>query len=353
MPFPPPQPLSEREAVILRSVVRRYVETAVPVPSKALAEDGVLDLSSASIRNTMSALEAMGYLGHPHTSAGRIPTAQGYRAYVDALMERAAIEAGQRARLQGELDTLRGDVEGMLRETSRLLGQLTHLLGVVLSPRLATGVLERLDAVPLSSSRLMFVVSVRGGLVKTIVAEMESDDEMPRAALDEVVRALNERLAGLTLEEIRRTARERVRDLDTADRTGVVRLVLGRAQSLFAELPETRQAERGGAARLVAQPEFQEPGEVQTVLQLLENDDVVVHLLDTGGEPFEPGRAVVLIGQEATAEEPLAGRYSVVKASYRLGDTVGSLGVIGPIRMDYGRVVSLVETLAHLLTDSD
>jgi len=352
-------PLSEREAVVLRTVVQRYVETAAPVPSKHLAADGVLDLSSASIRQTMSALETAGYLGHPHTSAGRVPTDLGYRAYVDELMGRSGLPPAERQRLRAELDAVRGDLEATLRETSRLLGQLTHLLGVVLSPSLAAGVLERLDAVPLSSDRLMLVVAVRGGLVKTIVAETEAAGEVPRDRLDRVVATMNERLAGLTLEEIRRTAQARMQDLGDADRTGVVGLVLRRAQTLFAELPRDRQAERGGAARLVAQPEFQEPEEVQRVVALLEDDEVVLHLLDTDPRAFAPGQAVVLIGHEADAEErapgtgALGGRYSVVKAAYRLGDTVGSLGVIGPKRMDYLTAVALVEGLSALLTDPD
>jgi heat-inducible transcriptional repressor len=346
-------PLTEREAVILRQVVRQYVDTAAPVGSRALSEQGVLDLSSASIRNTMSSLEALGYLDHPHTSAGRIPTDLGYRAYVDELMERSGMTPAQRAQLRTEIDQARGDMDGLLRETSRLLGHLTHLLGVVLSPRLATGILERLEAVPLSSDRLMFVVAVRGGLVKTIVAEIDATDGIRRDDLERIVSAMNERLAGLTLGEIRRTARERIRDLDAADHTGVVRLVLHRAQTLFSDLPEERQAERGGAAALVAQPEFQEPQGVRHVLELLENDDVVVHLLDTGIELLAPGRAIVLIGQEAEWDQRLGGRYSIVKASYRLGETVGSLGVIGPKRMDYAQAVALVEGIAALLSNTD
>lgn len=341
-------PLSEREAVILRSVVTQFIQTAVPVGSQAIADRGVVDLSSASIRNTLSALEALGYLDHPHTSAGRVPTDLGYRAFVDELMERPGVSPAQQRLLRSGIEQLFGDPEQLLRETSRLLGRFTSLLGVVLSPRLATGVLERLDVVPLSSSRLMFVVSVRGGLVKTIVAEL--DAEVRRADLDRVVQAMNERLAGLTLEEIRGTAAERIRDLDTGDGTGVVRLVLHEAAALFAELPEERQAEVGGAQQIVTQPEFQEPEEVRSVIELLENHDVVVHLLEAGAAEPSAGRAVVLIGHETGSDERIGGRYSVVRAEYRFGDTTGALGVIGPKRMDYGYVVPLVEYLAGLLS---
>lgn len=347
---PPRSPLSEREAVILRSVVQEFVRTAAPVGSKALAEQGVLDLSSASIRSTMSALEMRGYLDHPHTSAGRIPTDLGYRAYVDELMGLPGMRPRDRQLLRAELERHLGDLDALMREASRLLGRLTSLLGVVLSPRLATGTLERLDAVPLSSSRLMFVVAVRGGLVKTIVVEIEA--EVRRQDLDRVVQAMNERLAGLTLEEIRRTAVERMRDLGETDRTGVVRLVLHQAAALFTVLPEERQAEVGGAQHIVTQPEFQEPDEVRSVIELLENEDVVVHLLDHGPGTAE-GRALVLIGHEAAGDERLGGRYSIVKAEYRLGDTVGALGVIGPKRMDYAHVIAVVEYLAGLLSGAD
>jgi heat-inducible transcriptional repressor len=344
-------PLSEREAIILRSVVTRFIQTAAPVGSKVLADQGVVDLSSASIRNTLSDLEAYGYLGHPHTSAGRVPTDLGYRAYVDELMDLPGVTHAEQELLRAGLEQLYGDVESLMRETSRLLGQFSNLLGVVLSPRLATGVLERLDVVPLSSSRLMFVVSVRGGLVKTIVAEL--DAEVRRSDLDRVVSAMNERLAGLTLEEVRRTAVERMRDLDVGDGTGVVRLVLNEATALFADLPEERQAEVGGAQQIVTQPEFQEPGEVRSVIELMENREVVVHLLEAGApEPATDG-AVVLIGHEsdgAHGDAGLGGKYSVVKAQYRFGDTTGSLGVIGPKRMDYAYAVTLVEYLAGLLS---
>ncbi len=345
-------PLGEREAVILRSVVTRFIQTAAPVGSKVLASEGVVDLSSASIRSTLSTLEGLGYLDHPHTSAGRVPTDLGYRAYVDELMDRTGVSAAEQQLLRTGLEQLYGDVESLMRETSRLLAQFTNLLGVVLSPSLATGVLERLDVVPLSSARLMFVVSVRGGLVKTITAEL--DAELRRADLDRTVQAMNERLAGLTLEEIRRTAAERMRDLGAGDRTGVVRLVLHQAATFFAELPEERQAEVGGAQQIVTQPEFQAAEEVRSVIELLENQDVIVHLLEADAAPFDAeGRAVVRIGREGVnpgTADRFGGTFSVVRAQYRLGDTTGSLGVIGPRRMDYAYAVTLVEYLAGLLS---
>ena len=342
-PSPAHESLSEREALVLRFVVRQFIETAAPVGSRALSEGPMADVSSATIRNAMKALEARGFLGHPHTSAGRVPTDLGYRAYVDGLMQPERLRAAERALIQAELERVAGDVERLLREGSRLLGELTRLLGVVLPPRLAAGTLDRLDLVPLSSSRVLFVLAVRGGLARTIIVELEA--EVRPDDLDRVVALLNERLAGLTLDEIRRTAAERTRDLD--DRTGVVRLVAGDAERFFGEGGAPRRAAVGGAAHIAAQPEFQDPEGVRHVIELIGDDAVVVHLLEgaPGEAAPEPGRAAVRI--------PGPQPYALVTARYRLGEAVGTLGVIGPKRMDYARAVALVEELAGQLGRGD
>ena len=340
------EPLSEREQEILRLVVKSFVHTAGPVGSRFLAKSYPLGLSAASIRNTMSDLEEAGYLDHPYTSAGRIPTELGYRTFVDELMEASRLSPAEKRLLRRELDKMVGDTEVLLQESSRMLGRLSNLLGVVLSPNLSTGVLERMEVVPLSSSRIMFVISVRGGLVKTIVLEIDSD--LNRHDLDRVVVLLNERLAGLTLEEIRRTYAQRVQDLD--DRTGIVRLVLSQSGALFSEGLAGRRLRFGGAQNIMTQPEFQEPADLRNLVELLEDEHFVVQLLEdrTSASEGETGQALVSIGSEN--KEGKTDKYSIVTARYRLGETVGTIGVIGPTRMDYGRVVALVEDMASVLS---
>lgn len=340
------EPLSEREREILRLVVKSFIRTAGPVGSRFLAKSYPLGLSAASIRNTMSDLEEAGYLDHPYTSAGRIPTELGYRTFVDELMEASGLSPAEKRLLRRELDRMMGDTEVLLQESSRMLGRLSNLLGVVLSPNLSTGVLERLEVVPLSSSRVMFVISVRGGLVKTIVLEIDS--ALDRHDLDRVVVMLNERLAGLTLEEIRRTYAQRVQDLD--DRTGIVRLVLNQSGALFSESVTGRRLRFGGAQNIMAQPEFQEPGDLRNLIELLEDEHFIVQLLEdrTSAAEDETGRALISIGSENA--DGKTDKYSIVTARYLLGDTVGTIGIIGPTRMDYGRVVALVEDMASLLS---
>jgi heat-inducible transcriptional repressor len=337
-------PLSEREQNVLQLVVKNFIETAGPVGSRSLVRKYGLDLSPASIRNTMSDLEEMGYLDHPYTSAGRMPTELGYRTFVDALMGTPELSASERRMLKIRLAQLVRDTDKLLRESSRLLSQLTDLLGVALSPRLSTGVMERLDVVPLTGGRLMFVISVRGGMVKTIVVEFESD--INPADRDRVVSILNERLAGLTLHEIRQTHEERVRGID--DPTGIVRLVLEKSPRLFSE-PSEGRLRHGGTQNILRQPEFQEPDDMRHLMEVIEDETLVVRVLESmlDAQAEEVGQAFVSIGSESRSEE--VNQYSIVVSPYQLGDSVGTLGVIGPTRMNYGRVVALVQNMAAML----
>ncbi|HMB90145.1 MAG TPA: heat-inducible transcriptional repressor HrcA [Rhodothermales bacterium] len=344
--YRPEHALSEREQEILRLVVRSFIDTAGPVGSRYLARHYPIGLSPASIRNTMSDLEELGYLGHPYTSAGRMPTEMGYRAFVDELMASPELSVAEKKLLKAQLDQIMGDTEELLRESSRLLGQMSNLLGVVLSPRLSKGVLERLDVVPLASSRVMVVISVRGGFVKTIVLEVEAT--FKRRDLDRIVSMLNERLAGLRLEEIRHSFAKRTRDLDD-EGTGIVRLILNESTSLFSEPTEGRMT-YSGTQQIITQPEFQEMADVRNLIEIIENEGYVVQLLEGQHPEFprRPGKAVVSIGSENSDER--ADKYSIVTAHYQVGETTGTVGILGPMRMDYERVVALVENMATLLS---
>jgi len=336
--------LSDRERAILSLVVEEFIDAAGPVGSRSLAKNSSLDLSAASIRNTMADLEDMGYLDHPYTSAGRVPTRLGYRTFVDELMDTPELTPVERNVLKLRLEQLVSDTDELLRESTRLLSKLSNLLGIALSPRLSTGVLDRLDIVPLSGSRLMFVLSVRGGVVKTIVLGFEAD--LSRSEIDRVVSILNERLAGLTLQEIRETHEDRMKDL--RDQTGLIDLVVDESAVLFSE-PEEGRLQFDGTENILTQPEFQEPDDVRRLIQIIEDEDRVVQVLENlfESDPDAVGTATVRIGGE-TAEEEMES-YSIVTSPYRLGDTVGTLGVIGPTRMDYARAVALVENAANVI----
>ena len=338
--------ITEREGKILGLVIRSFIDTAGPVGSKFLAENYGIGLSAASIRITMNALEELGYLGHPHTSAGRIPTDLGYRKFVDQLMKPFYLPGQDQKLIEAHIEQMIQDPDFLLKECSRLLGQLSNLLGVVLSPRLSTGVLERLEIVPLSSSRVMFVLSLRGRFIKTLILEVHSD--LSRDELEEVMQLLNERLAGLTLEEIRKSYGQRLKDVSD-EPTGIVKLVLSSSRSFFGEDVEGR-VQVAGTQNIVTQPEFlNEPEELTNLIEMLENANFVVQLLEE--ENDIPGRASVLIGSENV--EGKIEKYSVVKAQYQFGEVLGTVGVIGPKRMNYPRIFAIVEGMATLLSRTE
>ena len=324
--------LSDREREILRLVVQSFVQTAGPVGSRYLSKHSTLGLSAASIRNTMSDLEEGGFLEHPYTSAGRIPTDLGYRTFVDELMGSKELSAREKRLLSDELERIAGDAERLLVESSRVLGSLSNLLGVVLTPKLSTGVLERIEIVPLSSDRVVYVISVAAGLVRTIILRAEL--EVDRAKLDGIVSLLNERLAGLTMQEIRQTGADRVSDIQ--DVTGLVQLTLKESGQLFGAASDDNRV--------------REPDDLRALIELIEDKNSVVSLVEDEGldELTGVGEVSVRIGTEHRTENSSV-RYSIIAARYQLGDNIGTIGVIGPTRMDYGRVVSLVEGMAAIL----
>ncbi|HEX6435336.1 MAG TPA: heat-inducible transcriptional repressor HrcA, partial [Gemmatimonadales bacterium] len=202
--------LSARELRVLEAVVQTYIETAEPAGSQTIARKFGLGVSPATIRNTMSELEDKGYLFHPHTSAGRIPTDRAYRVYVDAIMRLSPPSHQEQHTLRAELTGTRTAVEEILRRAAQVLGVLTQELGVAVAPALDQVVLERLELVQVASERLLLVFNLKSGVVRTIFVEVPG--LLPPNSVQQVAQILNQRLSGLSLKEIRATLPERLRD---------------------------------------------------------------------------------------------------------------------------------------------
>ncbi|MBV9772836.1 MAG: heat-inducible transcription repressor HrcA, partial [Gemmatimonadetes bacterium] len=199
------EPLNEREHHVLDAVIRTYVETAEPAGSRTLTRRFRLGVSPATVRNTMSDLEEKGYLYHPHTSAGRVPTDRAYRFFVDSLIGSPRLTDAEQHSIRQELGaaTDRAGVERLVGRAAQVLGLLTQELGIAIAPRLDAATLERLELVPLTEGKVLLVLALRAGGVRTIYVDVPST--VPASALAPVARVLNERLAGLTLREIRAT----------------------------------------------------------------------------------------------------------------------------------------------------
>lgn len=336
--------LSEREKTVLRYVVRDFIETATPIGSRYISKrhEDVLGLSSASIRNVMSDLEYLGYIGHPHTSAGRVPTDLGYRFYLDTLMELEQLSVREKNEIRKNLDTA-DEADQLLKESSRLLGKISRQLCVVTPPHFSEGTFEKLELVQLMSNRIIVILSIKSGPVRTIMMEVAS--EIQREKLDDLARALNERLNGLSLNQIRDTFAERVKDVQNEE-TGLIRLFIESVDKLFVPARPER-LHIAGAQSVIEQPEFTNPQDFRSVIELINDEEIIIHVLEKNkGKPQE---VKVTIGEE-NADQKLK-LYSVITAAYTVGDATGSIGVIGPKRMLYPRMIPLVDYVAKTVSE--
>ena len=338
--------LSEREELVLRYIVQHYVLTATPVGSrylsKRLEEES---LSAATLRNVMADLEEKGYITHPHTSAGRMPTDIGYRLYVDMLVRIEGVSHEVQREIAERFDprSVQGD---MLKETSRLIAAITKQLGVVTTPEILDGRLERLELVQLASNRMMVVLSLRAGLVKTVMLELTED--VGRDRTEAVNGLLNERLVGLTIREIRATYRERLRDLAEEPETGgLVRYFIDSGDRVFDSRTGSDRIHLVPASEILHQPEFSSADQFRGIVELMENEEIIIHLLEEN-QP-QPNTVRVTIGSEHGDERMQD--YSMIATRYRAGETWGTIGLIGPKRMDYARLMSLVGFVAGRLSE--
>lgn len=335
--------LNERERTVLHYVVHDFIETATPIGSRYISKrhEDVLGLSSATIRNIMSDLEYLGYIGHPHTSAGRVPTDMGYRFYLDSLMKVEALSTSDQQTIRRKLDETE-DIDILLRETSRLIGNISRQLCVVTSPELSSGIFERLEIIPIAASRILVVISITSGLVRTIM--MEAGTEVSREKLDGLARVMNERLSGLTMQQIRDSFAERMKDA-AGEESGLVRLFVDSVDKLF--LPaRPEKLHIAGAEKILEQPEFMNPRDYRSVIELINDEEWIVHVLQKRDDPA-PGPSVS-VGREN--EDEKLRPYSIIRTTYAAGDVTGTVGVIGPTRMHYNKTIPLVDYVAQTIT---
>ncbi len=339
--------LTERERQILEAVIRFYVESAEPAGSRAISRRFMLGVSPATIRNTMSDLEEKGFLFHPHTSAGRIPTDMAYRVYVDELMRVRPLETAERFTLAQEISAGGSAIESILRRAAQSLGVLTQELGVALGPRMEQAVLEKLELVRLTSEKLILVLSLRGGAVRTIFIEVPG--EIADDALLEVQVVLNERLAGLSLGEIRTSLGSRLRDVTAGTgSTELLNIFLQEGDALFdVPSPDDAQAVVLGQASLLAdKPEFATGERMRRLIEMTETRAELATLLRSRSSATGVS---ISIGSENGSAIP--GGLTVVTAEYHAGGLSGVIGVIGPTRMSYEKVIALVTHTSSLVTD--
>lgn len=337
---PEDRPLDERKVRILRAIVTEFVANGEPVGSKRVVEIARLDVSPATVRNEMVVLEELGYITQPHTSAGRIPTDRGYRYFVDDLRAKSAVDEPRRELVSELLGNSR-DVEDLLTRTTTVLSQLTRLVSLVIAPAMDASRLKLVEVVPLNSqSALLLMVADTGRVEKRL---LEFPDPVSESDLERVRSVLGDQVRGQRMGDVH----ERIAALVDEAPSELRDILAAAANSTDEDLTEriVRQVFVGGQASLAGEATF-ERDQLSRVLEILEERATIARLLDestTGDEP------TVRIGEENEVEGLQT--TSLVAQRYQLV-TSGSLGVLGPTRMDYASVLATVRAVAEQLEET-
>ncbi len=332
--------LSEREREVLQNLIDHYIQTADPVGSRVIANKYRMGLSPATIRNTMQDLEELGLITQPHTSAGRIPTDIGYRVFVDMLLKQEPLTVTEKAKIKSMFAEGRKGVDAILSQTSKVLGEITSQLGISVAPKFEEGVLSKMTLIPVSEGRIIMIITVRSGLVKSILMEVESD--ISPDDLRQMESVLNERLTGHTLGHIRKTISERLHDTGCSPK--LIKLFVDPDIDVWTDL-ENEKLHITGTDNLILQPEFADLSKLTEFVKFLENKEELVELLESKslGEGI-----VITIGSESSIAQ--IQDCSLVTSGYKAGKLSGTIGIIGPTRMPYSRLISIVEYTAKSLT---
>lgn len=341
----------DREKLILKYVVDIHIRTGEPVGSRQVAKRLPFELSPATIRNVMADLEEKNLLMQPHHSAGRIPTDKGYRAYIDEMLQPETLTPEEQQAIRSAFYSLVSRMghlaEGsndILLSSARVLADISNELGVILAPRFNQSVFERLQFYKLESDRLLVELNLKNGFVKTVIWDLRSDLTMDD--LRRIASALNEQLSGLTVEEIRKTIPQRTEHLRyrfAEPPSGLIRLIVEAADELF-NFDPFRIVNYSGADHVIGKPELTDRQELKALMELLEDTERLTRLINARGgeEPLS-----VMIGQEHSMAE-LSG-FSLIAADFNVGEATGRIGLIGPKRMPYARMIPLVRFSAQTL----
>jgi len=337
-----PKTAEDRKRRLLQAVIYHFMKTGKPVGSQVIVDKYNFGMSSATVRNMLLDLEKEGYLIQPHTSAGRVPSDKGYRLYVDSLLEVQSLASGEEERIRKEYAARTKELEDVMISTSRMLSTLSSYTGMVLSPRLDKSLLRRLQLIPLSNSQILVVVISQTGFIRHKVIQLGRPISPERlGALSDL---LNERLNGLPLSEVRTQILHHIEaaQQEQAEAFAVARELAREAfdlQSVQGDLYVN------GQENIFSFPDLGDFGELSGLLKVVEQKNLLSAVLE---KTMKKEGLSVKIGAENT--RPELRNVSLVSNTYKMGDhTIGVLGIMGPRRMEYGRMIALVEGVTKIV----
>ncbi len=334
--------LGDRKLRILQAIIKDFITTAEPVGSRTLAKKYDLGISSATIRNEMADLEDLGFLEQPHTSAGRIPSDKGYRLYVDNLMSINSLNKKHKAAIQNSFADKLGELEHSFLQTSKILSQITKLTSVVLSPQFKQSRLKHIQLVPINENNILLVIVSESDVVKNTILKVNESYSFD--TLQKISKMLNVKLKGLAIDTI--TASNIIEELRDEMRNfnNIIERVVPAFMTTLEELVSVHLY-LDGLTNIFNLPEYNNINKAREFMSMLDQKDYITHMLIDRKDGVD-----ITIGKENTYQEMK--ECSLVTATYKFnGRVVGKIGVIGPTRMDYDNIVSVVDFMTKSLTN--
>ena len=343
--------LSERKKMILKAIIDAHIENGEPVGSKYLTQGGRFSYSSATIRNEMAELEAMGYLEQPHTSAGRVPSEAGYRFYVDSLVDRYRMTQAEAEKLKSALREKQAELDGILDTAMKLAASMTNYTALAVRPRISSMTVRKFELVPVDESSMVLVMVTAGGAVRTqnIVSRRPVSEE----SLKKLANLLNIRLAGLSADQFTLPILMEIESAMGDDAFLVDPVVKSICQTISAT--SGGEIKIDGVNRLLSYPEFYDIGRLREMIAMFERKDELLSLISGDTAPMMPaGQPDDGVHVYIGSENPVIvmdNSTLVFKPVKRDGKTVGALGVIGPTRMNYTKVISMIDNITDSISD--
>ena len=343
------QDLDSRKKTILKAIIKTYLETGEPVGSRTISKYTDLNLSSATIRNEMADLEEMGLIVQPHTSAGRIPTDRGYRIYVDELMREKEEREREQTQMRDFLIERVDRVELLLAQLAKILASNTNYATMIAGPKLNRNKLKYIQISKVDVNRILTVVVVEGNIIKNTIMEVDGANLSEEAVLNLNI-LLNSTLNGLSMEEINLGVISRLKE-EAGEFAHIVDAVLGAvSDAIGTEALPQQSVYTSGATNIFKYPELSDGAKASEIISAFEEKDRLAAAISSTIDPENEHGIQVYIGSESPIENMQD--CSLVTANYELGDGLhGTIGIIGPKRMDYEKVVSTLKQLTDQLNE--
>ena len=335
-----PEELNKRKKQILQAIVEEYIETAEPVSSGNLVENGKIDFSSATIRNEMAELEKIGFIEKPHTSAGRIPSQKGYRYYVDELLREDKLTKREMEYIREKLETKVNNLEELTKIATTTLSEITHYTTIAVGPNVNNHTIIDIKFVLLGNRMLMAIILTDSGIVRESIIKF--DEDLDQDHIDDLTVIFRNKLVGKQLEKLNSPIEDFIM-VEMKTSINVIRKIVDEINKI---LEESSKLYLEGTNKALDLPEFKKVDLAKSFLNVLDEKEMVTNILNTGiAKDIN-----VYIGSESEHEE--LKDFSIVTFNHLLEDKdIGTIGIIGPTRMDYSKVISVMKYISKKLND--